>query len=57
MIKKFGYFFGLCAYGLGSIGGFGYAIYSKAYLIAACIVVLAVMAFPTARKWFNHLMD
>lgn len=53
---KFGNFFGLCAYVLGAIGGFGYAMYSKAYLIAACIVVLAVMAFPKAKEWFKGLV-
>ena len=52
---KFGSFFGLCAYVLGALGGFGYAIYSKAYLIAVCIVVLAWMAFPKAKEWFNDL--
>lgn len=50
-------FFGLVAYVLGSIGGFGYAMYSKAYLIAVCIVVLAIMAFPKAKEWFKALME
>lgn len=50
-------FFGLCAYVLGAIGGFGYALYSKAYLIAACIVILAVMAFPKAKEWWKGLME
>lgn len=50
-------FFGLCAYVLGAIGGFGYALYSKACLIAVCIVVLAIMAFPKAKEWFRGLME
>lgn len=54
---KFGNFFGLCAYVLGAIGGFGYAMYSKAYLIAACIVILAVMAFPKAKEWWKKMID
>lgn len=57
MIKKFGYFFGICAYALGSLGGFGYAIYCKAYLIAVVIIVLAAMAFPTLKKFFNKLTE
>ena len=57
MLKKFGYFFGLCAYGVGSIGGLGYALWCKAYVIAVCIVVLAVMAFPTAKKFYSGLFE
>lgn len=63
MLKKFGYFFGMCAYavgaigGFGSIGGFGYACYCKAYFIAVCVVALAVMAFPTVKSFYNKLMN
>lgn len=49
-------FVGLCAYAVGSIGGFGYALYSKAYFVAVCVVVLAAMAFPTAKNWFKSLL-
>lgn len=52
MLKKFGYLFGICAYAVGAIGGFGYALYNKAYFIAAC-----VMAFPTVKSLFNKLMN
>lgn len=55
MFKKILQFFGLCAYVVGAIGGFGYAVYSKTGFVAACIVVLAVMAFPTAKEWFKSL--
>ena len=55
-MKKMLYFFGQFAYVLGSVGGFGYALYSKAYLIAVCVAVLAGMAFPTALKWYHKLM-
>lgn len=57
MLKKFGYFFALFAYAVGAIGGFGYALYNKAYFIAACVVALAVMAFPTVKSLFNKLMN
>ena len=55
MIKKFGYFFGLCAYAVGALGGLGFALYNKGYFIAVCVVVLAAMAFPTAKKFFQNL--
>lgn len=42
----------LCAYVMGAIGGFGYAVYEGAYPIAASIVILAIMAWPTAvNQW------
>ena len=49
-LKNIGKLLAMAAYILGAIGGFGYAIYSHAYLIAAAIIVLAVMAFPAFRK-------
>ena len=55
--KKILKFFGLFAYVVGSIGGFGYAMYSKAYFIGVCVVVLAAMAFPTAKKWLDSLLN
>ena len=45
----------LMAYALGAIGGTGYAIYSRAYVIAVAVVVLAVLAFPVVRKIFQDL--
>ena len=56
ILYKAGRFFGLFAYVVGAIGGFGYACYCKAYVIAVCIILLAVMAFPTAKKWFKELI-
>ena len=54
----------MCAYALGSIGGLGYALYCKAYVIAVAVVVLAVavvvlavMAFPTLKKFYNNLIN
>ncbi len=57
MIKRFGYFFGLCAYALGSLGGFGCAMYIKSYAVAAAVAVLAAMAFPTAGRFFKKLTE
>lgn len=45
----------LALYILGSIGGFGYAVYSGAYLISIAVLALAVMAWPTAKKCFKEL--
>lgn len=56
-MKKVFYFFALFAYAVGVIGGIGYSAYSKAYFIAACIVVLAAMAFPTAKNFFKKLIN
>lgn len=53
MAKGFFAMFMMMAYAMGSIGGFGYAIYSEAYVIAAAIVLLSVMAFPKARYYFE----
>ena len=43
----------LMAYALGAIGGTGYALYSRAYVIAIAVVVLAVLAFPVVKKIFQ----
>lgn len=45
----------LALYILGSIGGFGYAVYSGAYLISIAVLSLAVMAWPTANKCIKDL--
>jgi hypothetical protein len=39
---------------MGSIGGFGYAMYCKAYVIAAAVLIVSAMAFPTIRKVFKE---
>lgn len=56
-MKKFWNFFGLCFYAVGAIGGFGYAMYSGAYFIASCVVVLTILAFPEAKKMFKDMMN
>ena len=53
MAKGFFYMFVLMLYAMGSIGGFGYACYSEGYVIAIAILVLSVMAFPTAKDVWN----
>jgi hypothetical protein len=45
----------LALYILGAIGGFGYAMYSDANLIAVAVLALAVMAWPTAWKCIKDL--
>lgn len=55
MLKKFGCFFGLFAYAMGVIGGIGYSIYGGSWVIALAIGVLAGMAFPIAKKFFQEL--
>ena len=43
----------LMAYIMGAIGGTGYGLYSRAYVIAIAVVVLAVLAFPVVKKIFQ----
>jgi len=47
----------ICLYLLGSIGGFGYAVYNGAYPIAAGVLALAIMAYPKAWECFKNLRD
>ena len=56
-MKKIWNFFGLFFYAVGAIGGFGYAMYNRAYFIASCVIVLAVLAFPEVKKMFNNMMN
>ena len=55
-MKKIYYLFVLCLYVLGAIGGFGYCIYAKAYLIAIDVLALSAMAFPYAKQCFKNLL-
>lgn len=54
MKKGFINTFVLMLYAMGSTGGFGYACYCKAYVIAAAVLVLAILAFPTIKKVFKE---
>ena len=55
-MKKITSFAGLCAYVVGVIGGIGYACYSHAWFIAACVGVLGVLAFPKAKEFVEELL-
>lgn len=54
--KKALNFFGLCAWVLGTIGGFGYAAYNKAWLIAVCVAVLGVFSWKTVKGFVDELL-
>ena len=56
-MKKLFAFAVFCLYILGSIGGFGLAVYGGSWPCAAGVVVLAVMAFPTFKKYCKELWD
>lgn len=47
----------LAAYAVGLVGGVGYAAYSGAWVIAICVVLLGVMAFPKFKEAFKVLSD
>lgn len=54
-MKKLIYFFCILFYMVGALGGFGYACYLHKYFIALCIVILAIMAWPQVKKFYNKL--
>ncbi len=45
----------LLLYLLGTINGIGYSIYIGEWPTAIGVVALAIMAFPTAKKYYQHL--
>lgn len=47
----------LTLYFMGTIGGFYYAVYSDAKVISVAVLVLAGMAWPSARKCFKNLFE
>lgn len=47
----------LVAYAVGLVGGVGYAAYSGAWVIAICVILLGIMAFPKVREAFKILSD
>ena len=57
MKKYFVAFFWLIVYVVGLVGGVGYAAYSVAWIIAICVILLGVMAFPKAKEAFKILSD
>ena len=54
-LKKIAAFAAVCLYILGSIGGLGWALYNKSYLIAVAVAALAARAVPTRLKAIEHL--
>lgn len=56
-MKKILYFLALFLYGIGAIGGIGYALYSGAWIVAIAVAVLAAMAWPTAKKLYHLLAE
>lgn len=55
--KGFIYFFLICLYILGTIGGIGYACYNHAYLIAIGVAAVAAMAFPYIKGVFKKMAE
>lgn len=54
-MKQAFYFFMICLYALGVIGGVGCSIYAGAWPVAAGVVALAYMAWPKLVEYFNAL--
>lgn len=54
-MKKLLYFFVLALALLGIIGGIGYTIWQKAYVIAIGIAALTFLAWPKIREYFKLL--
>lgn len=52
-MSKFVSFFKLCVAFLAGIGGFGYAMYCKAYVIAVAIILLVWLAWPAIKAAFK----
>lgn len=50
-------FFKIIAYVLGLIGGLGWTIYSKGYVIAICVAVLGLMAFPEFKNSIKKILE
>lgn len=55
MAKNLIYGLMLMLYLLGTINGIGYSIYIGEWPTAIGVAVLTIMAFPTAKKYYQHL--
>ena len=55
--KGFIYFLLICLYVLGTIGGIGYTLYNKAYVIAVGVAAVAAMAFPYIKGKFKKMVE
>ena len=47
----------ICLYVLGTIGGLGWVLYSKGYVIAVGVVAVAFMAWPKVKEYYNKLTE
>ena len=56
-MSKFIAFVKFCAYILGAIGGFGYAVYGGSWPIAVAIIILALMASPEFAAAYKELTE
>lgn len=56
-MKQFINFFAFVAYLLGTIGGFGYAVWGGSWPIAVAIIILAILAFPEVKRRFTEWID
>ena len=45
----------LFAYLIGTVNGIGYSIYIGEWMTAVCVLVMAAMAFPTVRCFWDEL--
>lgn len=50
-------FIAVSMWAVGAIGGFGLAVYNKEGIIAACVAVLGVLAFPTVKRLFSEMQE
>lgn len=56
-MKKVLAFLVICLFALGAIGGFGYSVYGGSWPIAVGVVILAILAFPTVKKYWKELSN
>ena len=57
MKKQILSFIGVCAYAMGTIGGFGFSAWGGSWPVVISVVILAVMAWPTVKKLWNNMSD
>ena len=56
-MSKFIAFVKFCAFILGAVGGFGYAVYGGSWPIAVAIILLALMAWPVFENAWKELQS
>lgn len=47
----------LLCYLVALIGGVGYTVYNKAYVVTVAVVMLGVIAFPQLKKAWQNLIN